>query len=53
MPCLGFGLSAGGFWKGKLIGTSVTSYMTLKCPSETSLRKGKGINSTRKVIQKK
>lgn len=36
MPCLGFGLSARGFWNGKVTGTSVTSYLTLKCPSVES-----------------
>lgn len=34
IPCLGLGLSAGGFWKGRVTGTSVTSYLTLKCPSD-------------------
>ena len=37
IPCLGFGLSAGGFWNGTLIGTSVTSYLTLNGPSEASV----------------
>ena len=36
IPCLGFGLSAGGFWKGKVTGNSITSYLTPKCPSEAS-----------------
>lgn len=39
IPCLGFGLSVGGFWNGKLIGTSTTSYLTLKGASGTFARR--------------
>jgi hypothetical protein len=41
IPCLGFGLSARGFWKGKVIGNSITSYLTPKCPSEASSLRSK------------
>lgn len=37
IPCLGLGFSAGGFWNGKLIGTSITSYLTLKGSSGESV----------------
>jgi len=36
IPCLGLGFSAGGFWNGKLIGISMTSYLTLKGSSGES-----------------
>ena len=45
IPCLGLGLSAAGFWEGRLTGVSVTSYLTLKGSS--------GVSSPRKKKKKK
>lgn len=38
-PCLGFGLSAGGFCEGNVMGTSITSYLTRTWPSGASTEK--------------
>ena len=39
-PGLGLGFSLGGFWNGKLIGTCITSYLTLNGSSgESACRK--------------
>lgn len=51
IPCLGLGFSEGGFWNGKLIGTSMTSYLTLKGSSgeSASRKKNKKVTKQKNV----
>jgi hypothetical protein len=43
MPCLGLGLSKAGFNEGKVMGTSITAYLTLEPPPSVPFSDNKKI----------
>ena len=52
MPCFGFGLSGGGFWKGKVTGRSMTLYLTLS-PSGAFSGNDRRIDILMKILEQR